>query len=153
MPNLLHQENFIAIRTISPEMIWHDPGFPGVESDYRNLLSAANESFFHREYTIALDQYLSLREKVLQQSHPELPNVGGITWEHVYDAHMIEPDRLFEMSRRLLTRIEPGSPITVPSDVTLFTTDEVKPNETLAALTGIGVDPGVATQIGLAEAQ
>ena len=43
------------------------------ERDYRDLLSEANLNFFHREYSIALQNYLALRQKILEQSHPEMP--------------------------------------------------------------------------------
>jgi hypothetical protein len=151
----LHEENFIAIRTLNPRVSWNatdrfDDRIPvdSVGADYRDLLSEANECYFHREYTVALDHYLSLREKILAQSHPELPPVTGITHDMVFDAHSIDPDRLFELSRRILTKVNPGDPVRVPlSAACLFTADEVKPNETLAPLANLGVDPGVSNQI------
>jgi hypothetical protein len=117
------------------------------ELDYRDILSDANECFFHREYTVALERYLELRQKITVQSHPELPFTKGLLDEIVLDAKVIDPRRIIELSRRLVSRIDPGDPVILPADDRrLFSLSEVRPNETLAKFADVAVDPGFSSR-------
>ncbi|UOB07645.1 hypothetical protein MQE23_00425 [Streptomyces sp. HP-A2021] len=117
----------------------------GVELDYRDLLSEANECYFHREYTVALGKYLQLREMILQQSHPELPKVPGLTYGSLHGADIIDPSRLVELSRRILLKVPPGDPVIIPatSDC-LFRPDEVAANPVFDEFRELGVDGRIA---------
>lgn len=147
----VHTENFVAIRRLHPRVSWRPQGRVIVgkpadskELDYRDLLSEANECYFHREYAIALQFYLELRQKILVQSHPELPATGGILDHLVLDATVIQPERLIELSRRLLTKVDPAGPIALPADDRrLFSPDEVPENEVLAKFGTLRLDPDV----------
>lgn len=147
----VHEENFIPIRTVHPRISWRKPSRIIVEEpagsteiDYRDLLSEANECFFLREYTVALQRYLELWEQILVQSHPELPTGGPLT-AHIsaaFDATVIDPERIVELSRRLIAVTKPGMPIVLPADNRrLFTRAEVEPNPALAKFSGLAVDP------------
>jgi len=94
-----HEENFLVLRKSFPIVAarrasptatvpFKDPQLQAIveqmeevrraqEEDYRVLLSDANKSFFNREYSIALEKYLELRNKILVESHPEMPGVSG----------------------------------------------------------------------------
>ncbi|MGL5823973.1 MAG: hypothetical protein ACRCYU_03915, partial [Nocardioides sp.] len=149
-----HIENFVPIRTFAPTYFaWRPAGTRyasaepsgAVELDYRDLLVAANQAYFHREYAVALRLYLELRQKILVQSHPELPATPGILDDLVLDVDSIDFTRLVELGRRHLTQVAPGEPISLPAaDRRLFAANEVEPNSTLAAYRTLGVDPGFA---------
>jgi hypothetical protein len=81
------------------------------EHDYRDLLSEANLNFFHREYTIALQNYMSLRQKILQQSHPELPRIPGAGGLWALDWSKIQLDRIVELARRAGGTVTLGDPV------------------------------------------
>ena len=103
----LHLENFVSIRHLYPRVtsgrtrLELSPPTSTADYDYRDLLSEANASYFRREYTIALQHYLELRRKIVEQSHPELPSVAGVggTWN--IDWAAIKLDRVIELSRRV----------------------------------------------------
>ncbi len=146
---VVHLENFVAIRTPHPRVSWRPHGEfaaedpeGAVELDYRDLLSAANDAFFHREHSLALKLYLQLRQKILVQSHPELPYAPGILDHLQLDATLIEPSRLVELSRRILLQTDPGGPVTLPADNgRLFTEREVQVSQTLAPFSELRLDP------------
>jgi len=146
----LHVENYLAIRTMHPRVSWRtgprivvEQPSSSAEIDYRDLLSEANECFFHREYTVALERYLELRQKITVQSHPELPPTKGLLDWILLDATVIDPGRIIELSRRLVTATEPGEAVKLPADDRrLFSTTEVTPNPKLARFSNLAVDPG-----------
>ena len=90
-----HLENFLTVRQVYPGVSTQrrsrlevTPPANATELDYRELLSEANLNFFHREHTIALQNYFALRQKIVEQSHPELPRVQAPTllqWKVQYD--------------------------------------------------------------------
>lgn len=150
----LHDENYVAIRTLHPRSPWRSTSrlivaqpADSTELDYRDLLSEANECYFHREYAIALDRYLTLRRQITVQSHPELPATGGVLDDLVVDATVIDPDRIVELSRRLIAETQPGAEIVLPvDDRRLFTPGEVEANAKLAKYTQLAVDPGFSAR-------
>ena len=80
----VYAENFVTIRPTDAAMklraegrVIRPPLNPD-ELDYRDLLAEANDNYFHGEYGIALQNYLALRQKILVQSHPELPHEPGV---------------------------------------------------------------------------
>ncbi len=148
----IHEENFVSIRTLSPHVSWRAQARlvatelqDSVEVDYRDLLSAANEDYFHREYTVALDKYLELREKILVQSHPELPHVPHATFPSRYGADVIDVKRIMELSRRILDMVPTGDPVTVPINrSSLFGLNEVEVNTAFQTIADLGVDSPVS---------
>jgi receptor-binding and translocation channel-forming TcA subunit of Tc toxin len=161
MAQPVHQENFVAIRTLHPRVTWRPVSryrvvnpIAAEERDYRDLLSEANEDFFHREYGIALQNYLDLRHKILVQSHPELPREHGyIDWTR-FDVSVVDPARIFELSRRVIVKPKPGEPITIPAtDDRVIFLDEIVPNPAFGKLQRVGVDPGVSSAIELSSAR
>jgi hypothetical protein len=149
----IHPENFLVVRSLLPRITdrWRsrtEVAAPAsaAEHDYRDLLAEANLNFFHREYAIALDNYLALRNRILVQSHPELPATPG-TW-HVWDIPLadLQWDRFAELSRRVLVRPKPGDPIELKlTDTRLIQPGEFEPNPALAPLRGVGLDVALAS--------
>ena len=83
----VYQENFLSIRKLYPRvserlpstrMAVADPA-SATERDYRDLLSEANLNFFHREYSIALQNYLALRQKILERPACDKPATAVFT--------------------------------------------------------------------------
>jgi hypothetical protein len=114
-----HPENALSIRQLHPRKplrlgsrLEVAPPKSTTEREYQDLLSEANTCFFQREYTIALERYLELRQKILVQSHPELPPHAGGTIRWPWDK--IDPRRLFELTRTFIVRTPPGQPILTP---------------------------------------
>ena len=116
----MYAENFVVARNLYPlitkrlvkaQLTASDPA-SARERDYRDLLNEANLNYFHREYTIALQNYLELQAKILEQSHPELPKVGGVgSVLSGVSLGIIDHRRLLEMGRRILIDTNPGDPI------------------------------------------
>ncbi len=84
MANQYFLENFLVLRRLHPRVSHARKSRLEIESpesslelEYRDLLTEANESYFQREYTIALSKYLELRHQIFLQSHPEMPPVPG----------------------------------------------------------------------------
>ncbi len=144
----IHLENFVSIRKTAAAFGRLNPGLtvgvPKVaeELDYRDLLAAANQAFFRREYTIALDQYLKLRQKILTQSHPEMPTLPGRDWVAGLDITQIDWKPVMELGRRLLLDTEPGGKVTLPlADKRYIQKGEFATNPSLAKFAALGVDP------------
>ncbi|WP_327097133.1 tetratricopeptide repeat protein [Nocardia vinacea] len=151
----LHEENFLSIRTLHARTSWRTPSRIIVEEpagsteiDYRDLLTEANECFFRREYTVALQWYLDLWEQILIQSHPELPAAthgSALLGGRILDATVIDPERIVELSRRHVAATKPGAPIILPADNRrLFTRTEVAPNQALTKFSALTIDPDFA---------
>ena len=124
MSGEIYSENFLVLRTTFPTVSgqdgsstaavpFQDPQLQAIvdqmeearrarEDDYRTLLSDANKSFFQREYNIALQKYLDLRNKILVESHPEMPPVCGPSRAIDVDITTVDRGRIFELSRRYL---------------------------------------------------
>ncbi|MDB5893695.1 MAG: hypothetical protein JWQ88_1226 [Rhodoferax sp.] len=147
----LHLENFVSIRKLypriteragsTPRMAVADPA-SATERDYRDLLSEANLNFFHREYLIALQNYLALRHKILEQSHPEMPRVPGIGHLLDFDWNKVSSARITEMSRRMVA----AKPLAGPaihfalSDERLIKSGENRPDPVFARWSKVGVE-------------
>jgi hypothetical protein len=141
----VHAENFVSVRKLYPRvtervstrMAVADPA-SAEERDYRDLLSEANLNFFHREYSIALDNYKALRYKILVQSHPEMAKVPGS--HGVIDFHSIavDPNRLIEASRRVYVKTNPGGPVTINlKDDRIIKAGEVAANSDFAKFSAL----------------
>src|SRR5690606_36649005 len=98
-----HPQNFIVVRSLLPRLterlrsrVKVAPKTSAEEVQYRDLLAEATLNFLHGEYAIALDNYLTLRNRILIQSHPELPATAG-TW-HVWEVPLgqLQCDRFVE---------------------------------------------------------
>ena len=158
----IHAENFLSVRKLYPRitervqsrMAVADP-VSAAERDYRDLLSEANLNYFHREYSIALDNYKSLRYKILVQSHPEMPKSPGLHTILDLDYKAIDPKRLLEYSRRVYIRPNPGDPIPMQlADTRLIQASEVTPNPVFqksaaALMVALGVAGLVASPRGV----
>jgi hypothetical protein len=114
----VHLENFVAMRKTYPRRpLRHasrlDVASPrtSAELDYRDLLSDANTNFFQREFTIALEGYLALRDKILVQSHPEMPSLPHSGGALGIDISKVDINRIIELSRRHLLKTNPGDPV------------------------------------------
>ncbi len=110
-----HQENFLSVRQVYPGVSTQrrsrlevTPPASSVELDYRELLSEANLNHFHREHTIALQNYFALRQKIVEQSHPELPRVPGMGRSWAFEWAGVRMDRVLELSRRIAGTTSPG---------------------------------------------
>ena len=145
----IYQENFVSIRKLYPRvservpstrMAVADPA-SSTERDYRDLLSEANLNFFHREYSIALQNYLALRQKILEQSHPEMPRVPGIGVYLDIDWSAVKATQLMEFSRREVLKLAPGARVKLPlSDERVIKPGELPVNDMLAKWSEIGID-------------
>lgn len=148
----LHFENYLSIRQVYPRQTPNietrlevRPPANRTELDYRELLSEANVNYFHREYTIALEHYLELRNKILVQSHPEMPAAprGGSSTGILPSS--IQFSRIVELSRRYLLLAKPGGPVPLPlSEIPMIQPGEFPVNPEVAKLAGIGLDPKTA---------
>ena len=148
----VYLENFVTIRRLYPRVAERvksrlevSPPASSTELDYRDLLSEANLNFFHREYSIALQNYLALRQKILEQSHPELPHMPGAGGSWVIDWSKIKIDRIFELARRVVGTVNPGDPIPyLISDRPLIRQGEFDPDPQFKKFSTIGLDAQVA---------
>ena len=150
----IHLENFVSIRATYPPSSGRfqtrmevAPPRDRTERDYRDLLSEANLNFFHREYNIALDNYKTLRQKILVQSHPEMPKAPGGGSVINIDWKAIDHRRLIELSRRTYLKTQPGDPVQLNlSDTRLIHAGEVAANPALAKIANIGLDAGILSK-------
>ena len=105
MASELFLENYLVLRKTYPRFsrrrsrLQVAPPESRTEHTYQSLLSEANEDFFHREYAIALENYLALRHKILVQSHPEMPPTPGGGGILAVDISKIKFNRIVELSR------------------------------------------------------
>ena len=143
-----HSENFVSVRRLYPlvtprvrsRLEVADPSSED-EHDYRDLLSEANLNFFHREYTIALQNYMSLRQKILQQSHPELPRIPGAGGLWALDWSKIQLDRIVELARRAGGTVTPGDPVRSRlGDSALIRRGEFRADPQLDRWSSVGID-------------
>src|SRR5919106_1760029 len=147
----LHVENFVSIRkqlsrqsVVAQAQTGVQPPATKDEHDYRDLLSAANAEFLHREYAIALDHYLELRHKILVQSHPEMPGAPGGLFD--VSVAVVDWHRIVELSRRHLAVTEPGGRVNLDlKDRRLIASGEFPVNQALRALGPVGLDPQLAS--------
>ena len=139
-------ENFVSLRKLYPRLSERAPSnrlavaapADATERDYRDLLSEANLNYFHREYSIALQNYLELRHLILTQSHPEMPSTPGLGLVFEIDPSVIQLDRLFEYSRRMATPLG-----RLPIDPrSVFSLEEIRPNPALEPVRDIGISGG-----------
>ncbi len=145
----VYQENFLSIRKLYPRvserlpstrMAVADPA-SATERDYRDLLSEANLNFFHREYSIALQNYLALRQKILEQSHPEMPRAPGLGIYLDLDWSAVKATQLMEFSRREVLKLAPGSAVKLPlSDERVIKAGELPINPILSKWSDVGID-------------
>ena len=157
----IHPENFLAVRSILPRAterlrsrVDMTPKTAAEEGVYRDLLAEANLNFMHAEYAIALDNYLTLRNRILIQSHPELPATPG-TW-HVWEVPLgqLQWDRFAELSRRALVRPKPGDPIDLDLAATpLIQPGEFEPNAAFEPIQQVALDPGLSASADIAAAR
>lgn len=152
----MHAENFVVTRSIYPlvtkravttKLGISDPS-TNQERDYRDLLNEANLNFFHREYTVALQNYLALQAKILAQSHPELPKVGGVgSIIDVATLGMVDPKRIIEAGRRILIDTDPGDPIEMKAGKARnILPGEFTVQPQIAKLATLGLDSKVAVR-------
>lgn len=152
----MYAENFVVARSLYPlitkravktQLTASDPT-SGRERDYRDLLNEANLNYFHREYTIALQNYVELQAKILEQSHPELPKVGGVgSVLGGVSLGIIDHRRLLEMGRRILIDTNPGDPIEMKGGKARdILPGEFRINAEIAKLGGLGLDTKVAVR-------
>jgi hypothetical protein len=145
----VHQENFVSVRKLYPRvserlprtrMAVADPASP-TERDYRDLLSEANLNFFHREYSIALQNYLALRQKILEQSHPEMPHAPGLGIYLDLDWSAVKATQLMEFSRREVLKLAPGAGVKLPlSDERVIKAGELPVNPVFSKWSDVGID-------------
>lgn len=158
----LHPENFVVLRKLYPRISTRPvntrlevtPPETSEELDYRDLLTEANENFFNREYNIALQNYLALRQKILVQSHPEMPKAPGSGLVLDLPVTAVDWSRLVELSRRYLEITDPGGPVMINlKDQPLIKPGEFPVNEKIARFSTVGMDPQVTSQNGLNKAR
>jgi hypothetical protein len=152
----MYAENFLVARTLYPlitkravkTQLNASDRASAQERDYRDLLNEANLNYFHREYTIALQNYLELQAKILEQSHPELPKVGGVgSVLGGVSLGVIDHRRLLEMGRRILIDTNPGDPIEMKGGKARnILPGEFSINAEIAKLGGLGLDTKVAVR-------
>jgi hypothetical protein len=109
----IYQENYLVVKKMykrrSPLSNYLDvvPPASAEELDYQTLMTESNNNFFHREYTIALQNYQDLRQKILYQSHPEMPGTLGGQFILPIDVSRIAFDPIVELGRRYLEKVNP----------------------------------------------
>jgi hypothetical protein len=119
-----------------------------IEQGYRYLLSKANQSFFQCEYNIALENYLALREKILVESHPEMPAIEGLGRAVSIRTSEISSKPIFELSRRYYEQTPPKGHIALglgPERV--IWPGEFPPNPALVPFSGL--DAEIVTKVDL----
>lgn len=147
-------ENFLTVRSVYPRPTLRPVSATSSvrlivlaplseeERDYRDRLNEANLNFFHREYGIALQNYLDLRAAILQQGYPELPDVGGAGSTFRVDPSTLDPRRFLAVSKKILLDTDPGHPVKVRGGAKRrVLPGEFPVNREMAALSGIGLDP------------
>ena len=153
----MFSENFVVVRSLYPRVtpravsasvrIFVQAPVTEAERDYRDLLNEANLNFFHREYGIALQNYLALRAQILKQGYPELPNVGGVGGSLVFDPAKLDPRRFLTVSKKILLDTDPGDPIAINSAVNRrVLPGEFPVNQELAVFSGLGLDSQIASK-------
>ncbi len=147
----MHLENFVAVRQLLPRMTFTRTPRSGLAIDtnnaqYQQLLSEANLNYNMREYTVALDAYLSLREKILIQSHPELPATSGIGVVLGDAVRKIDPSRVVELSRQILLNLPPGNPVTVAAAVHAVVLPVAQPNPAFSRFGAVQLDAVLASK-------
>jgi hypothetical protein len=145
----VYEENFLSIRKLYPRvservpsnrMAVANPASP-TEREYRDLLSEANLNFFHREYSIALQNYQALRQKILEQSHPEMPRMPGVAFYLDLDWTKAKVAQLMEFSRREVLLRAKGPRVTLPlADERVINPGELPVNQAIGKWSGVGVD-------------
>lgn len=114
------------------------------ERSYRDLLEEANRNYFHREYGIALSNYLELRHVILVQSHPEMPVAPGKWGLLDIDFSAVAFDRVAELSRRYYEITPPGRPVNPKLDFDpVVNPGEFDANPALAKFASLGIDAAV----------
>ncbi len=155
----MRYENFVAVRALLPRASLTRPSRTAVaapssaaEVTYQELLSEANTSFFQREFGVALDGYLNLREKMLVESHPELPSTAGISFILGDAVRTVDPGRLVELSRQMAVRTPPGDPVVLATPSKALVDPVTQANPALGRFSQLSLDPGrLATgQVGAA---
>jgi hypothetical protein len=154
----IHSENFVTVRQLLPRMTSTrkprttlTPPLSKEDLQYQQLLSEANLSFNMREFAIALDGYLSLREKILVQSHPELPGTSGIGTILGSDVWKVDISRIVELSRQMVAKLPPGNPVTLPTPSHAIVDAPRQPFPPFSKLGQVTLDHGLVTK-GLPEA-
>lgn len=150
MVAISYPENFVTVRKVYPRWTGRSRSrieFVDAETpeelDYQQLLSEANENFFHREYAIALQNYLDLRTRILIQSHPEMPSLPGAGVIHIATED-VNMDNIMELGRRYLEKTDPGGPIELQADSgRLIHPGEFPVNPTIQAFSNLGLDGGI----------
>ncbi|MDF2629586.1 MAG: hypothetical protein K0R39_3417 [Symbiobacteriaceae bacterium] len=158
----LHPENFVVLRKLYPRIsakpvntrLEVAPPATSEERDYRDLLTEANENFFNREYTVALQNYLALRQKILVQSHPEMPKAPGSGFLLDLPVTAVDWSRLVELSRRYFELTDPGAPVMINlKEQPLINPGQFPVNEKIARFSSVGMDPQITSQKGLNQAR
>lgn len=150
----INVENFLTIRKLYPRAtvsaasrLEVAPPQTPTELGYRDLLSEANQNYFHREYAVGLENYLALRQKILIQSHPEMPKAPGGGGVFLVDISKIEFSRIVELSRRNLALANPGDIVTMSlANTRTIQPGEFQPNPAVAQLATVGLDAGLASR-------
>jgi hypothetical protein len=143
-----HSENFVSVRRLYPLATERGRSRLEVaspssveERDYRDLLSEANLNYFHREYSIALQNYTRLRQKILEQSHPELPRMPGAGGLWSLDWSKVQLERIIELSRRVGGTVSPGNPVRSPLvDAPLIRKGEFASDPQFGRWATVGID-------------
>jgi Tc toxin complex TcA C-terminal TcB-binding domain len=139
-----------AVPAVSPGLRGVEEMMEEIEQGYRDLLSKANQSFFQREYNIALEKYLALRDKILVESHPEMPAVAGLCRAVSIRTSKINSKPLFELSRRYYERTPPKGPIGLGLGAErVIQPGEFPLNSTLVQFSGLGLDAEIMTDVDL----
>ena len=149
MARLLHLENYVVVRNAFPQLAsarrtTFEVGSPETELErtYQSLLAEANKNYFHREYSIALSNYKSLRYLIFTQSHPEMPTLPGGSGMIDFPHTKADINRLLEMGRRIYSTAIPNSPV-LPSvkSKALIERGEFPVVDGIAPFLTLGVDP------------
>lgn len=153
-----HLENFVSLRPLLPRITEAraprtQVSTPATQAEltYAQLLSEANLNYFHREFAVAADNYTALRERMLLESHPELPWSPGI-WKTLGDAvHKVEFDRMAELARQHVISLPPGDPIVMPTlgASARIALETVTPNPAFQPFTAIKLDAGLQSAAGI----
>ncbi|MEO6038784.1 MAG: hypothetical protein ABIQ93_10245, partial [Saprospiraceae bacterium] len=151
MAAIQFSENYLVTKKIYGRTTLHrkdrldvDPPSSWQELTYQALLSEAHQSFFNREYPIALERYLDLRYRILVQSHPEMPVLPGGGWKLGVDVSKIAFEPLVELSRKYMEKVNPVDPVVLPLTYKhLVQVGEFTKNPALIQFQNIGVDSGL----------
>jgi hypothetical protein len=145
----IRYENFVVVRPLLPRTTAVRPSrtavAPPTSADdltYQELLSEANTSFFQREFSVALDAYQNLREKILIESHPELPPTPGISVILGDAVRSVDPGRLVELSRQVAVSTAPGGALVLNTPTKAVVAPPARPNPALGKFFQLSLDPG-----------